>query len=103
MRNNFIIISNFINLLFSISHCDCVFPNTNIILEELVVYKKFLILILFLLFLSGCKEDSQLVEPHKMSQQFFETMTGQAQQGIYMINTSKKQSFIYRGIEKGII
>lgn len=66
------------------------------------MYKKILILVVFLLVLSGCKKNTELVEPYKMSNQIIETMNGKTEQGIYMIESSKKQLIIYRGVEKGI-
>lgn len=66
------------------------------------MYRKILILVVFLLVLSGCKKDTELVEPYKMSSQIIETMNSETEQGIYEIDSSKKQLIIYRGVEKGI-
>jgi hypothetical protein len=64
--------------------------------------RKILILAVFLLVLSGCKKDTKLVEPYKISNQIIETMNSKTEQGIYKIDSSKKQLIIYRGLEKGI-
>ena len=66
------------------------------------MHKMILILVMFLLVLSGCKKDTEIVEPYKMSNQIIETMNGKTEQGIYGINNSKKQLIIYRGVKKGI-
>ena len=66
------------------------------------MHKMILILVMFLLVLSGCKKDTEIVEPYKMSNQIIETMNGKIEQGIYGINNSKKQLIIYRGVKKGI-
>lgn len=66
------------------------------------MYRKMLVLVLFLLFLSGCKKDTELVEPYEMSNRISETMNGKMEQGLYMIDSSNEQFIIYRGIEKGI-
>jgi len=64
--------------------------------------RKILILVVFILVLSGCKKDTELVKPYKISKQIIETMNNNTEQGIYMINNSKNQLIIYRGVEKGI-
>ncbi len=66
------------------------------------MHRKILILVVFLLILSGCKKNTELVEPYKMSNQIIETMNSKTEQGIYEIDSSKKQLIIYRGVEKGI-
>lgn len=66
------------------------------------MHRKILILVVFLLVLSGCKKDTELVESYKMSNQIIETMKNKTEQGIYMIDSSKKQLIIYHGVEKGI-
>ncbi len=66
------------------------------------MHRKILLLIVFLLVLTGCKKNTELVEPYKMSNQIIETMNGKTEQGIYGINSSKKKLIIYRGVEKGI-
>ena len=64
--------------------------------------RKILILVVFILVLSGCKKDTELVKPYKISKQIIETMNNNTEQGIYMIDNSKNQLIIYRGVEKGI-
>lgn len=66
------------------------------------MHRKILILVVFLLALSGCKKNTELVEPYKMSNQIIETMNSKTEQGIYEIDSSKKQLIIYRGVDKGI-
>lgn len=66
------------------------------------MYRKIIILVLFLLFLSGCKKNTELIEPYKMSNQIMETMNSKTEQGIYEISSSKEQLIIYRGVENGI-
>ena len=66
------------------------------------MHRKILIIVVFLLVLSGCKKNTVLVESYKMSNQIFETMRSYTEQGIYEIDSSKKQLIIYRGVEKGI-
>ncbi len=62
-----------------------------------------LILIVFLLILSGCMKntESEVVESYKVTKEINETMSN-AEQGIYMIYSSKDPLVIYRGVEKGI-
>jgi hypothetical protein len=66
------------------------------------MHRKILILVAFLLVLSGCKKDNEPVEPYKMSNKTIETMNSKTEQGIYEISSSKKQLIIYRGVKKGI-
>lgn len=66
------------------------------------MHRKLLILVVFLLVLSGCKKDAELVEPYKLTKQIIETMSSNNEQGIYMIENSKNQLIIYRGVEKAI-
>ena len=68
------------------------------------MHRKILVLILVLvsLVLSGCKADTELVEPTKMSNKIIEMMNSNTEQGIYMVSSSKEQVIIYRGVEKGI-
>jgi hypothetical protein len=66
------------------------------------MHRKILILVVFLLALSGCKKNTELVDPYKMSNQIIDTMNSKTEQGIYEINSSKKQLIIYRGVDKGI-
>lgn len=66
------------------------------------MHRKILIFVMFLLVLSGCKKDTALVKPYKISNQIIETMKDKTEQGLYQINNSKKQLILYRGIEKGI-
>lgn len=64
--------------------------------------KKVLVVVLVLLLLSGCKKNTELIEPYKMTNHNIETLNGEKEQGVYEISSSKKQLIIYRGIEKGI-
>lgn len=64
--------------------------------------KKILVALLGLLLLSGCKKNSELVEPYKMTDHNIETMNSATEQGVYEINSSKKQLIIYHGIDNGI-
>lgn len=68
------------------------------------MYRKIVILILLVtsMVLSGCKEDTELVEPYIMTNEIIETMRGKTDEGIYEISGSKDQFIIYRGVEKGI-
>jgi hypothetical protein len=61
-----------------------------------------LVVVIVLLLLSGCKKNTELIVPYKMTKHNIETMNSVTEQGIYEINSSKKQLVIYRGIENGI-
>lgn len=64
--------------------------------------KKLLILVVILLVFTGCNKNTELVEPSQMSSQIIETMRHNEEQGLYMIESSKKQVIFYNGVEKGI-
>ncbi len=66
------------------------------------MHRKILILVVFLLILSGCKKNTEVVEPYKISNQIIETMNSKTEEGIYEIDSSKKQLILYRGVKKGI-
>lgn len=68
------------------------------------MYRKIaiLILIVFSMVLSGCKEEPGLVESYIMTNEIIEMMRGKTDEGIYEISGSKDQFIIYRGVEKGI-
>lgn len=66
------------------------------------MYKKMLVIVIVLLLLSGCKKNTELIVPHKMTNHNIETMNSATVQGVYEISSSKKQLIIYRGIENGI-
>ncbi len=64
--------------------------------------RKLFIFVVFLLVLSGCKKDNEIVKPYKLTKQIIDTMSSSNEQGIYMIESSKNQLIIYRGVEKAI-
>jgi hypothetical protein len=66
------------------------------------MYKKMFLLVLVVLLLSGCKKNTELIEPYKMTTNNIETMISATEQGVYEISSSKKQLIIYRGTEYGI-
>ena len=66
------------------------------------MYKKMLLVVLAILLLSGCKKNTELIEPYKMINHNIETMNSEQEQGVYGISSSKKQLIIYRGLAKGI-
>jgi hypothetical protein len=66
------------------------------------MYKKVLILAVFLMVLSGCKKDTEIVTAYKITDQISETISGITEQGLYEITDSKMQFVIYHGVEKGI-
>jgi len=66
------------------------------------MHKKLIVIAFVLLLLSGCKKNTELIEPYTMTNQNIETMKSKNEQGIYEISGSKEQLIIYRGIDKGI-
>jgi hypothetical protein len=60
------------------------------------------LLVLVVLLLSGCKKNTELIEPYKMTTNNIETMISATEQGVYEISSSKNQLIIYRGTEYGI-
>ncbi len=66
------------------------------------MHKKILILVAFIMVLSGCKKDTELVEPYKITNEISETLSDITEQGLYEITNSKRQIVIYHGVEKGI-
>lgn len=66
------------------------------------MYRKILFLVAIFLFLAGCQKNPELVEPYQISNQILETMRDKSEQGVYMIEDSKKQIILYYGVEKGI-
>jgi hypothetical protein len=66
------------------------------------MHKKILILVVFIMVLSGCKKDTELVEPYKITNEISETLSDITEQGLYEITNSKRQIVIYHGVEKGI-